>query len=144
MMETMRFFLRTGFGELATSHGGTHKEWLAGFGQGNVAAGLGFTAMSSLIVKAYLRDGFGAQIYSSYYQRLLILVAAMYIDNTDLVHWSRLPFCSPVELIATTQTATYAWGGLTIATGAAMKPDKCYVYFLSYWYDRGCAKLRTV
>ncbi len=71
-------------------------------------------------------------------------MAVMYVDDTDLVHWSRLPFCSPVELIAAAQTATYAWGGLAIAMGAAMKPDKCYAYFLSYWYDRGCAKLRTV
>jgi hypothetical protein len=27
---------------------------------------------------------------------------------------------------------------------AAMKPEKCYAYFLSYWYNRGWAKLRTV
>ncbi len=140
----MRFFFCTGFGESATSYGGTHKERLAGFGQGNAVAGLGFTAMSSLIVKAYLRDGFGTQIYSSYYQQLLILVAVMYVDDADLVHWYCLPFCSPEELIAAVQTATYAWGGLAIATGAAMKPDKYYVYFLSYWYDRGRAKLRTV
>jgi hypothetical protein len=25
-----------------------------------------------------------------------------------------------------------------------MKPEKCYAYFLSYWYNRGRAKLRTV
>jgi hypothetical protein len=100
--------------------------------------------MSLLIVKAYLHDGFGAQIYSSYYQRLLILMAVMYVGNTDLVHWSLLPFCSPVELIAAVQTVTYAWGGLAIATGAAMKPDKCYAYFLSYWYNHGRANLRTV
>jgi hypothetical protein len=43
MMETMQFFLHTRFGELATSYGGTHKERLAGFGQGNAAAGPGFT-----------------------------------------------------------------------------------------------------
>ncbi len=67
-METMRFFLRTGFGESKTMYGGSHEEQLAGFGQGNAAAGPGFTAMSSLIVNAYLRDGFGAQIYLSYYK----------------------------------------------------------------------------
>jgi hypothetical protein len=53
---------------MATSYGGTHKEWLTGFGQGNAAAGPGFTAMSLLIVKAYLHDGFGTQVYSSYYR----------------------------------------------------------------------------
>jgi hypothetical protein len=96
-------------------------------------------------VNAYLSNGFGAQIYSSYYKRLLLLAAVMYFDDTDLIHWARHPSCSPDQLIAAAQTATYAWGGLAIATGAAMKPDKCYTYFLSYWYDRGRAsKLRTI
>jgi hypothetical protein len=86
-METMGFFVHTGFGESATSYGGTHKEQLTGFRQGsNAAAGPGFTAMSLLIMKAYLCDGFGAQIYSSYYKQLLILAAVMYVDDTDLVH----------------------------------------------------------
>ena len=100
-------------------------------------------ALSSLIVKAYLHDGHGAQIYSSYYKRLLLLAAVMYVDDTDLIHWSRSLVCTPEELIAAAQTATYAWGGLAIATGAAMKPEKCYAYFLSFWFDKGRAKLRT-
>jgi hypothetical protein len=143
-METMCFFLQTGFGESKTSYGGSHEERLTSYGQGNAAAGPGFTAMSSLIANAYLRDGYGAWIYSSYYKRLLILVAVMYVDDTDLVHWSRVPSCTPTELIAAAQTATYAWGGLAIATGAVMKLEKCYTYFLSYWYNRVRAKLRTV
>ncbi len=68
----------------------------------------------------------------------------MDVDDTDLVHWSGVPSGTPTELIAAAQTATYVWGGLAIATGAAMKPEKCYAYFLSYWYDCGWAKLRTV
>jgi hypothetical protein len=68
----------------------------------------------------------------------------MNVDNTDLVHWLSVPSCTPTELIAATQTATYAWGGLPIATGDAMKSEKCYAYFLSYWYNHGWAKLKTV
>jgi hypothetical protein len=75
-----------GFGESKTSYGSTHEEQLAGYGQGNAAAGPGFTAMSSLIVNAYLCDGFGARIYSSYYKQLLLLAAVMYIHDTDLIH----------------------------------------------------------
>jgi hypothetical protein len=111
-METMRFFLRTGFGESKTSYRGIHEQQLAGYGQGNAAAGPGFTAMRLLIVNAYLQDGFGAQIYSSYYKRLLLLAAVMYVNNTDLIHWYRVPSCTPAELIAAGQTTTYAWGGL--------------------------------
>jgi hypothetical protein len=143
-METMRFFLRTGFGESTQSYGGTHEERLAGFGQGNAASGPGFTALSSLIVNAYLRDGYGAQIYLSFYKQLLILAAIMYVDDTNLIHWSSTPNCNPKQLIAAAQTATYAWGGFAIATGAAMKPEKCYAYFLSYWFDKGRVKMRTI
>ncbi len=87
-METMRFYLRTGFGKSKTSYGSTHKEWLTGYSQGNAAACPGFTAMSLLIVNAYLRDGFGARIYSSYYKWLLLLAAVMYVNDTDLIHWA--------------------------------------------------------
>jgi hypothetical protein len=85
--ETMRFYLHTGFGKSKTSYGGTHEKWFAGYGQGNAAAGPGLTFMSLLIVNVYLCDGFGAWIYSSYYKQLLLLVAVMYVDDTDLIHW---------------------------------------------------------
>ncbi len=61
-----------------------------------------------------------------------------------LIHWAKKPSCTPDELIATAQTATYAWGGLVIATRVAMKPEKCYAYFLSYWYDKGQGNLRMI
>jgi hypothetical protein len=143
-METIRFYLRTGFGKSKTSYGGTHEKQIAWYGQGNVAAGPGSTAMSSLIVNAYIRDGLGARIYSSDYKQLLHLAAMMYAYDTDLIHWSGQPSCDPSKLIAAAQTATYALGSLAIAAGAAMKPDKYHAYFLSYWYNRGQAKLRTV
>jgi len=40
-METMRYFLWTGFGESKQSYGGTHEQRLAGYGQGNAALGPG-------------------------------------------------------------------------------------------------------
>jgi hypothetical protein len=81
----MRFYLCIGFGKSKTSYGSTHEERLARYGQCNTAAGPGFTAMSSLIVNAYLHNGFGAWIYSSYYKQLLLLTAMMYLDDTDLI-----------------------------------------------------------
>jgi hypothetical protein len=87
-MRTMRFYLCTGIGESKTSYGGTHEERLAGYGQGNAAAGPGFTALSLLIVNAYLCDGFGARIYSSNYKGLLLIAAIIYIEDTDLIHRS--------------------------------------------------------
>ncbi len=82
--------------------------------------------------------------YDSYYRWLLLLVAVMYVDDTDMIHWAQNPSCSPGKLIAAAQIAPYAWGGLANATGAAIKPEKCYAYFLSYLYDNGQARLRPI
>ncbi len=79
-----------------------------------------------------------------HYRQLLLLATVMYVEDTDFIHWSCQSFCSPVKLIVASQTATYEWDGLTIATGAAVKPQKCCLYFLSYWYNRGHAKLQTI
>jgi hypothetical protein len=84
-METSRFFLWTGFGESKDLYGSMHEERLAGYGQGNAASGPGFTVLSSLIVNAYLREGFGTKMYSSC-RRLLLLAVVMYVDDTDMIH----------------------------------------------------------
>ncbi len=114
---------------------GPHEERLANYGQGNAAAGLGFTAMSSLIVNAYLCNGYGAQIYSSYYKQLLILAAVMYVEDTDLVHWSSVPSCTPTELIEAAQTVTSAWGGCYCnrccnETGEMLRPISFYTVMI--------------
>jgi hypothetical protein len=40
---------------------------------------------------------------------------------------------SPTELISHVQNSMNAWGGLAIATGAAIKPEKCFAYL---WYTQ--------
>jgi hypothetical protein len=70
-------------------------------------------------------------------KKLLLLAAVMYIGNTDLINWAGQPSCSPSKLIAAAQFAAYAWGSFAIATGAAMKQEKCYAYFLPNWYNLG-------
>jgi hypothetical protein len=48
-MQTMQFFLWTGFNKSSESYGGSNKDCTLGLGQGNAAAGPGFLALSSLI-----------------------------------------------------------------------------------------------
>jgi hypothetical protein len=51
---------------------------------------------------------------------------------------------SPSELIQHAQHSTNAWGNLAIATGAAMKPEKCFSYFMTYPVVRGHHILGTI
>jgi hypothetical protein len=55
-MQTMKYFLQTGFGESSQSYGSSMEDRMQGFGQGNAAAGPGFLAISVQMINAYLRD----------------------------------------------------------------------------------------
>jgi hypothetical protein len=48
------------------------------------------------------------------------------------------------ELISHTQDATNTWGGLAIATGAALKPEKCFTYILNYKFINGRAVMGSM
>jgi hypothetical protein len=102
-----------------------------------VAAGPGFLALSSLIVNAYLRKGHGTRQVTSYSQCALILAAVIYVDDTNLPHMTMEVNATAEELIEHLQHSTNVWGGLAITTGAALKPEKCYAYFMIYRHIRG-------
>jgi hypothetical protein len=143
-MQTMWFFLRTGFGESSRLYGGSIKNPTLSLGQGNAAAGPTFLAISSLIVNAYLREVHGARTMTSLTHRLFILVAVLYVDDADNIHMTPSITASPSEPIQHAQNSTNAWGGLAIATGAAMKPEKCFAYFMTYPVVRGHHILGTI
>jgi hypothetical protein len=143
-MQTMRFFLRTGYGESSSSYGGLEFDRNLGLGQGNAAAGPGFLALSSQIVNAYIGDRHGYRTVSSLSQTQTNLAAVIYVDDTDLLHSSPHVSASPAQLIAHSQQLTTAWGGLAIATGASLKPEKCYAYFMVYRFSGGRALLGSI
>jgi hypothetical protein len=140
----MRFFLRTGFGKSSESYGGSKKDCTLRLGQGNAAAGPSFLALSSLIVNSYLQKGHGAHLVSSYTQCLLFLAAVIHVDNTNLPHMTALFTAILSNLIMNSQKLTNAWGGLAIAKGAALKPKKCYAYFIIYHFTNGQASLGEI
>jgi hypothetical protein len=143
-MQTMRFFLRTGYGKSALSYGGSTEDRNVGLGQGNAAAGPAFLALSALIIIAYLRDGHGARILTSLSHTPTVLAGVIYIDDTNLVHSTLSVKATPMELIAHLQRSTNAWGGLAVAIGAALKSEKCFAYFMVYKYKNGRAHMGTI
>jgi hypothetical protein len=136
-MQMMRFFLKTGYGESDKSYGGLTEDRTLGLGQGNAAAGPGFLAISTQIVNAYLQDGHGARTMTSLSHRCFVLAAVLYVDDADNIHVTALVSATLKKLIDHAQLSTNAWGGLAIATSAAMKPDKCFAYFLVYNFSNG-------
>jgi hypothetical protein len=140
-MQTMRFFLWIGYGESTVSYGGISKDRTLGFGQGNSAAGPGFLVLSAQIVNAYIHDGHGARLQRSFNGCLFVLALVIYVDNTDLPHVTALVMATPRELINHTQKSTNALGGLAMATGAALKLEKRFTYFMVYRFTNGRASM---
>ena len=68
----------------------------------------------------------------------------MYVDDTDLLHWPESPVTDPETLIHHVQTSTTDYGHLAQASGGILKEKKCSVYFLSYKYVRGRARLMSL
>jgi hypothetical protein len=71
------------------------------------------------------------------------LAPVIYVDNTDLPHMTKEVVETAEELIKHLQHSTNVWGGLAIATGAALKSEKCYAYFMIYRHIRGRATLAS-
>ena len=126
------------------SYGGSIENPTLGLGQGNAAAGPSFLAISSFVVNSYLQDGHGARTRTSMSYQLFILAAVLYVDDTDNIHMTPEVTDSPSELILHAQVSTNAWGGFAIATGAAMKPKKCFTYFMTYPVSKGRHSLATI
>lgn len=90
VLQTMQFYLRTGFGDGTSSYGGTVADPLGGLGQGNGAATLpAFTAVCSLLVMAYVNMGHGVQVNTAVTSLLFTIAAIIYVDDIDLLHWVR-------------------------------------------------------
>jgi hypothetical protein len=101
-------------------------------------------ALRAQIVNAYLRDGHGLQTMTCYTFQLFIFAAVLYVDNTDLIHMTALVTATPLDLVQESQISTDAWSGLAIATGTALKPEKCFAYFLVFKFVSGCASMGNI
>jgi hypothetical protein len=109
-----------------------------GLGQGNAAAGPGFMVLSAQIVNAFLRNRHGARTMTSYAFHLFVLAAVLCVDDTDSIHMTALVTALPSNLVQQSQILMNAWGGLAIATGASLKPEKCFAYFQVYKFPGRC------
>ena len=76
--------------------------------------------------------------------RLFILVAVMYVDDTDWLHLGESPQMSDNDLVAQVQLATTDAGMLSQATGGALKQEKCSAYFMCWRFVRGQPRLKRI
>ena len=85
VLQRMKWYLKTAFGQSATAFGGTPDDPLMWFEQGNVASPPGFFAINTLLIKVYRRQGHGAQFSPGLAWDGYIIAAVIYVDDSDLL-----------------------------------------------------------
>ena len=136
VLQTMKFYLRTAYGQSESSYGGTKEDPTMGLAQGNGAAPPGFLAVATLMINAYKRLGHGVDFITPWTGDAFYLAAILFVDDSDLLHLASLTE-SDDEFFERIQEATFDWGGLVQATGGLLKPSKCFWYMLSWKWKKG-------
>ena len=142
-IQVMQYYLITGHGLSVSSYGGSPESKCMGLVQGSGAAPGAWIAVSTVIVGAYKRKGYGAHLVGGWSEQQLPLAALLYVDDTDLLHKPRTTQGSLDTLVPWVQQATNHWAHLLQATGGNLKPAKCYWYLLHYSFDKGVATLTS-
>jgi hypothetical protein len=69
-------------------------------------------------------------------------LAILYADNTDLLHINFDHDESINDAHAAIQNSANSWGNLMIATGGALKPEKCFYLIISFEWVHGVWKYK--
>ena len=90
-----------------------------------------------MLVRIYRALGFVAKMRSPISRANIEIVRVLYVDDTDLYIMEE-GLRSSRDLWCETQSASTSWGKLLLATGGALKPEKCFYYMLEYeWHADG-------
>eukprot|EP00956_Cyclotella_meneghiniana_P034366 scaffold104037_cov45-Cyclotella_meneghiniana.AAC.3 len=144
VLQTMTFFLRTGYGVSTSGYGGTRSDPTFGLGQGNGMAPSGFSAVSSLMIGAFQRLGHASDFSGAWSGLLFCLAAIIYVDDTDLLLRSKSRDLTLDQFFDDCQTAVTDWGQIVLATGGYLKAGKCFWYMMSWKWVNGVPQLRTL
>ena len=137
-LQTMKFFQRTGFGESKTYFGGSDiVKYIMGLGQGSRAAPPSWIQLSTVLVNVYKQLGLGSFITDPISLETIHTMGGLFVDDTDLYTGNDTPSANgevsdPMELCIRTQGNLDQWNNLLIASGGALKPEKCFWYSLNY------------
>ncbi len=133
----MRFFLRTAFGDSKTFAGGGVEYKTQGMCQGNGAAPAAWGVVSITIINAHKRRHRGATFICPISLLQIDTAGILFVDDTDLMHMDMSNQPSDVNTVHGEMAgAIHNWGHLLLATGGALKPEKCSYTLIGY-RDKG-------
>jgi hypothetical protein len=117
MIQEMKFFLRTAFGESKEFAGSTIEVKTQGLGQGNGISLVGWCIISIMILWVHGAKGHGAHFIAPMSHVRSSLSAILYVNDTDLLHLNMEGNKTIFEIHAALQHAIENWGKLLPVTG---------------------------
>jgi hypothetical protein len=84
------------------------------------------------MISAHKRKGHGAHLVTPISNQPCHLVGGLFVDDTNLFHLDTQRVDSATDMHERLQEAVINWGKLLIATGGALKPEKCSYYLISF------------
>jgi len=136
-IENMKFFLRTGFGDLTDFAGGSICIKTQELTQGNSASPAGWAVISIIMLNAHGKKGHGAKFVCPITKLTSHLSAILYVDDTDLLHINLEQDESVATVHESIQVSVANWGNLLIATGGALQLPKCFYTIISFEWING-------
>lgn len=120
VLQEMKIFTRTGFGDSETFFGGDANNPLCGLGQGSKADPASWLQLSSMIVNAYKNEGRASSIQDPITGKPTESMGCIFVDDTDLYVMHPLVKLV-VSTVACAQLCVNTWSTLLAATGGAIK-----------------------
>lgn len=131
VLQQMKIFTRTGFGDSTTHFGGTSDSPLCGLGQGSKAAPASWLQLSSMIINAYKQEGLASVITDPITGLQTESVGCIFVDDTDLYSMNACLW-SAMLVALQAQACVSMWSALLRATGGAIKGSKSFWYLVDY------------
>ena len=97
-LQTMQFHLQTGFGLSKESFGSSESPFM-GLTQGSGTSPPVWTAISTLLIRSYLWQGYNPRFQSMWTNVIFILAGILFMDNTDLIHFCTKPNMTEEEFV---------------------------------------------
>ena len=135
-IEDMKYYLRTAYGDSKNLRGHKISVKFQGLCQGNGATPSGWAVISITILNAHNKKGHRDKFVCPISQRTGHLAAILFVDDNDLIHidMDQDQTAAHEDLKASVNS----WGKLMMASGGSLKPEKCFLYLISFvWNSSG-------
>ena len=127
--------MRTTYGDSKNYRGHKISVKFQGLFQGNRATPAGWAVISITILNTHKKKGNGGKFVCPISQRTGHLAEILFVDNNDLINIDMDQDKTAAEAHEDLQASVNSWGKLLIASGGSLKPEKCFLYLISFFWN---------